>query len=432
MIPCQRHLFDIPDDVAYLNCGYMSPLMKPALEAGAAGLARKAHPWELTPDKFFTGSDEFRATAAQFLNCSADCIAIVPSASYGMATAARNLPVKKGQNILVLAEQFPSNYYPWQRLAEKNGASLKIVDWPEDNDWTAAVLNDLTPDVAIAALPHVQWTSGGRLDLVRIGEACRKIGAALALDLTQSLGALPFSVGGLQNGVQPDFAVAASYKWLLGPYSVGLLYVAPKWHGGIPLEENWIQRANARDFSSLILYTEDYDEGARRFDMGERSNFALLPAAVRAMKQLLEWEVAQISETAGALNRQLASAAAEFGFSSPPDHLRAPHYLCLRKKDGIPREFLEMLAREKVFVSVRGSSVRVTPNVYNSAADAERLIACLRRTASAGGQSASRTRHSKFEMRNRRNSDEQRRKMTKGLERADDTFGSFPSSPKPR
>jgi selenocysteine lyase/cysteine desulfurase len=63
--------------------------------------------------------------------------------------------------------------------------------------------------------------------------------------------------------VQPDFAVAASYKWLLGPYSVGLLYVAPKWQGGIPLEENWIQRANARDFASLILYTEDYDSGAR-------------------------------------------------------------------------------------------------------------------------------------------------------------------------
>jgi len=87
------------------------------------------------------------------------------------------------------------------------------------------------------------------------------------LDLTQSLGALPFSVGNVQNGVQPDFAVAASYKWLLGPYSVGFLYVAPKWQNGIPLEENWIQRANARDFSSLILYTESYDKGARRFDM---------------------------------------------------------------------------------------------------------------------------------------------------------------------
>jgi len=377
MIPCQRHLFDIPDDVAYLNCAYMSPLMRPALEAGTAGLARKAHPWEITPDKFFTGSDEFRATAAQLVDCPADDIAIVPSASYGIATAARNLPIKKGQSIIVLEEQFPSNYFSWQRRAEETGAALKVVAWPEDNDWTAAVLDALTPDVAIAALPHVQWTSGGRLDLVRIGEACRKLGAALALDLTQSLGALPFSV----REVQPDFAVAASYKWLLGPYSVGLLYVAPKWQSGIPLEENWIQRANARDFSSLILYTENYDAGARRFDMGERSNFALLPAAVRAMKQLLEWKVAEVSETAGTLSRGLAEAAAAIGFSAPAERLRAPSYLALRRKTAIPGELPEMLARDKVFVSIRGSSIRVTPHVYNTVEDCDRLIACLRRIA---------------------------------------------------
>jgi len=379
MLPCQRHLFDIPDDVAYLNCAYMSPLMKPALEAGTAGLARKAHPWQITSDQFFTGSEEFRSVAARLVDCPADCIAIVPSASYGVATAARNLSVKKGQSILVLAEQFPSNYYPWQRRAEETGASLKIVPWPKNDDWSAAVLNALTDDVSVAALPHVQWTSGGRLDLVRIGEACRKIGAALVLDLTQSLGAVPFSV----RDVQPDFAVAASYKWLLGPYSVGLLYVAPKWQGGMPLEENWIQRANARDFANL-LYTENYDAGARRFDMGERSNFALLPAAVRAMKQLLEWEVAQVSETVGALNRQLANAAASLGFFAPAEPLRAPHYLALRRREAIPKELPEMLAREKVFISVRGSSIRVTPHVYNTAGDGERLIACLRRIATAG------------------------------------------------
>ncbi len=375
MIPCQRHLFDIPDDVAYLNCAYMSPLMKPALEAGTAGLARKAQPWQITPEEFFTGAEEFRAIAAQFFDCSADCIAIVPSASYGITTAARNLPVARGQSILVLAEQFPSNYYPWQRVAADNGATVKVVPWPADDDWTRAVLDSLTADVAIAALPQVQWASGGRLDLVRIGEACRKLGAALVLDLTQSLGALPFSAG----EVQPDFAVAASYKWLLGPYSTGLLYVAPKRQGGMPLEENWIQRENARDFSSLTLYSEEYDRGARRFDMGERSNFALLPAAVRAMKQVLEWKVAQISETAGALNRHLAEAAAELGFSSPPERLRAPHYLALRRKQAIPKELPEMLAREKVFVSIRGSSIRVAPHVYNTADDGDRFISCLLR-----------------------------------------------------
>jgi selenocysteine lyase/cysteine desulfurase len=378
MIPCQRQLFDIPDDVAYLNCAYMSPLMKSALEAGTAGLARKAQPWQITPDQFFSGAEEFRAVASQFLDCSPDCVAIVPSASYGITTAARNLPLEKGQSILVLAEQFPSHYYAWQRLAEENGGTVEVVPWPDDHDWTATVLNSLTPNVGIAALPNVQWTSGGRLDLVRIGEACRHIGAALVLDLTQSLGALPFSV----QDVQPDFAVAASYKWMLAPYTVGLFYVSPKWQNGRPLEENWIQRANARDFSSLILYSEEYDDGARRFDMGERANFALLPAAVRAMRQLLEWDISQVSKTAGALNRQLAAAALEVGFTSPPENLRAPHYLCLRSKIPVPRNLPETLAREKVFVSLRGSSIRVTPHVYNSPADAERLIACLKQNAS--------------------------------------------------
>ena len=373
MLPCQRHLFDIPDDVAYLNCAYMSPLMKSALDAGASGLARKSHPWELTAEQFFTGAEEFRATAAQLVDCSAECIAIISSAGYGIQTAARNLPVRKGQSILVLDEQFPSNYYPWQRLADQNGASLKTVAWPDNHDWTAAVLNGLTPDVAVAALPNVHWTSGGRLDLIRIGEACRKLGIALALDLTQSLCVLPFSA----KEVQPDFAVAASYKWLLGPYSVGLLYVAPKWYNGSPLEEGWIQRANSRDFSSLILYSEEYHAGARRFDMGERSNFALLPAARRAMQQILEWNISEISGTSGAFNRRIAEAAATLGFIAPDEPLRAPHYLCLRRKTPVPKELTVMLARKKVFVSVRGSSVRVAPHVYNTVEDCDRLITCL-------------------------------------------------------
>jgi selenocysteine lyase/cysteine desulfurase len=374
MIPCQRSLFDIPEEVAYLNCAYMSPLMKSVVEAGTAALARKAHPWEITPDQFFTGAEQFRTVAGKILDCAAECVAIVPSVSFGIATAARNLHVRAGQQILVLDEQFPSNYYPWQRRAEETGARLQVVPWPEDGDWTSAVLKELTDDVAVAALPHVHWTSGGRLDLVRIGKVCRQQGTALVLDLTQSLGALPFSV----PEVQPDFAVAACYKWLLSPYTTGFLYVAPKWHGGQPLEENWIQRANAQDFSSLILYSDAYDGGARRFDMGERSNFALLPAAIRALQQLLEWSIAEISSTIGTFTRPLASEAAGLGFSCLDEPFRAPHYLCLRREAGIPRQLAESLAQHRVYVSVRGSSVRVTPHVYNSAADLERFVSCLR------------------------------------------------------
>ena len=123
MLPNQRYLFDIPDDVAYLNCAYMSPLMKPVIEAGNAALARKAHPWELTPDKFFTGSDEFRAAAAQLIDGSADDIAVVPSASYGIATAARNLPLKKGQSFSYSPSSFRRTTIPGSAKRKQSARS---------------------------------------------------------------------------------------------------------------------------------------------------------------------------------------------------------------------------------------------------------------------------------------------------------------------
>ncbi|SPE38421.1 Aminotransferase class V [Candidatus Sulfopaludibacter sp. SbA3] len=370
MLPNQRHLFDIPEDVAYLNCAYMSPLMHSVVQAGKAGLACKARPWEISSEDFFTGTEEVRRLAARLFHCTANDVAIVSSAGYGIETAARNLPVARGQKILMLAEQFPSHVYPWRRVAQQSGAEIVTVPWPEDGDWTGAVLRHLVDGVAIAALPHTQWTSGGMLDLARIGVECRRNGAALVLDLTQSLGAYPFDCA----KVQPDFAVAACYKWLLSPYSTGVMYVAPKWQGGQPVEEGWIQRGNARRFAELIHYTDGYQEGARRFDIGECSNFALVPGVIAAMEQLLAWGVEEIAQTLGALTRRLVE---NVGPAAIPECYRAPHYLCLRSAGLAVESLVERLAKERVYVSVRGTSIRVTPHVYNSLEDLDRLARIL-------------------------------------------------------
>jgi selenocysteine lyase/cysteine desulfurase len=373
MLPNQRHLFDIPPDVTYLNCAYMSPLMHSVVEAGKAGLARKARPWEISSTDFFTQTEDLRRLASCLFHCTPDDIALVPSAGYGIEAAARNLPVKRGQKILVLAEQFPSHVYPWRRVARESGAEIVTVPWPADGDWTSAVLGQISEQVAIAALPHTQWTSGGLLDLERIGAECRRNGTALALDLTQSLGVYPFDAA----KVQPDFAVAAAYKWLLSPYATGVLYVAPKWQGGQPVEEGWIQRDNARRFAELIHYTDGYQEGARRFDMSECSNFALVPGVIAAMRQLLAWGVDEIAETAGALTRRLEE---RLGMAAIPERWRAPHYLCLRADGLAVASLAERLAKERIYISVRGSSIRVTPHVYNTVDDVDRLSEILLRS----------------------------------------------------
>lgn len=371
----QRHLFDIPDDVAYLNCAYMAPLPKASIAAGDLGLRRKAQPWDVKPVDFFTNSEAVRALFARLIHASADDIALIPAVSYGMAQAAHNIVVGRGRTILTLADQFPSNVYPWRDLSERSGAAPVTVPRPGDDDWTAALLAHIDASTGLVCVPHCHWTDGGLIDLEAVGAACRRVGAALCVDATQSLGALPFDV----TRIDPDFVAAGSYKWLLGPYSYGFLYVAPRWHHARPIEQNWIARKHSEDFAGLVNYRDDYEPGARRFDVGERSNFALTPVAKASLELLHEWGVARIFATLKARNDTIAERArAELGLDSVAPRRRAGHYLGLRFGSGVPVDLPAKLASAKVFVSVRGQAMRVTPHLWNTDGDVERLFAAMK------------------------------------------------------
>ena len=374
IIPCQRHLFDIPEDVAYLNCAYVSPLMHEAIAAGEAGTRRKGRPWELLPADFFDEAEETRTLFGRLVGATADDVAIVPSTSYGLGVGAANLPVAAGQKLVVLAEQFPSNYYPWLELARERGAELVVLPRPADDDWTAAILGAIDERTAITALPHCHWTDGSLIDLVRVGAACRGAGSALCLDVTQSLGALPLDVG----AVDPDFLVASTYKWLLGPYALGFLYVAPRHQDGRPLEQHWSAREGSRNFEELVAYRDGFEPGARRFDVGEKGNFHVLPMTIVSLRALLGWGVANIQETLRARTDTIAERAATMGIDAVPRDLRAGHYLGLRFAGGVPAGLAARLAAEQVYVSVRGrAAMRVTPHLWVNDADVARFFAVL-------------------------------------------------------
>lgn len=375
LLPSQRALFDIPADIAYLNSAYMGPMPKVAAEAGTVGMRAKLNPWTIAPVDFFTESEAVRGLFGKLVNATANDVALVPSVSYGMAVAANILPIKAGQTIVTLAEQFPSNIYPWIELAKARGAQFINIPRPSDDDWTALVLEQIDSRTAIVALPHCHWTDGGLLDLVAIGAACRKVGAALCIDATQSMGVMPFDV----KTIQPDFLVAGGYKWMLGPYSFGYLYVAPRWQSSMPIEHNWIARKDSENFAGLVDYKAEFQPGARRFDVGERSNFALTPAAKASLELLLGWGTERIYATLKSRNDKVAERArAEFGIDTVRADRRAGHYLGLRFAKGVPADLPAKLAAEKVFVSVRGKAMRVTPHVYNTDEDIERLFGVLK------------------------------------------------------
>jgi selenocysteine lyase/cysteine desulfurase len=377
MIPSQRHVFDMPDDVAYFNCSYMAPMLKAVRRAGEEAIARTAQPWSVSADDFFTPAERARGLFARLIHARPEDIAIIPAASYGISTAAKNLRIGKGQAILMLDEEFPSNVYPWHALAKRDGAEILVVSRPLDGDWTAAILDKIDDRVAIAALSHCHWTDGGYVDLERVSAALQKVGARLVLDVTQSLGVLPFDV----TRIKVDYLSCAAYKWLLGPYSIGFLYAAEEHHRGDPLDYNWITREKSENFAGLVDYRDGYQPGARRFDMGERANFVLLPMVTAALEQLLAWTPEAITATLGGITERIADQAAELGVTVVPKALRAKHLLGMRFRDGAPPGLIEQLRDNKIFVSLRGGTLRVAPHLCTTPSDVDRLLGALRRRA---------------------------------------------------
>ena len=371
-LSCQRAAFDLPDDICWLNSAYMSPLLRSVAEAGTSGVALRGQPWKITADDFFKPAEQVRQLVAGTINADADGIALVPSVSYGIAIATQNLPIAAGQNVVVVEEQFPSNIYPWREVARQKSATVRTVSIP-NGDWTDAILGQIDEKTAVVAIPQVHWTTGAQFDLVRIGERCRDVNAALVVDATQSLGTLPFDVG----TIQPDFLIAAAYKCMLGPYGLSYLYVAPKWREGRPLEEGWLNRSNAADFSQLTEYSDDYMPGTRRYDFGERSSTILLPMAIASLQQITEWTVERIEQYTRPIVQHIVARADELGMGHPPAESCSPCMVGITLPGESPNDLGRQLAERGVYVSIRKNNARIAPHVYNKITDVDRLFEVL-------------------------------------------------------
>jgi selenocysteine lyase/cysteine desulfurase len=380
MLTCKHAKFTLTPNVTYLNCAYMSPLLKEVEKAGIRGIRTKRRPFAITPEDFFLESDQLRKEFARTINASEPSrIVIIPSASYGLANVAANLNLTKGKEIIVAGEQFPSNIYPWHSLCEKTGATVKAVappDTPEQRGmkWNEAVLNAITESTAAVAIANFHWADGTRFDLQAIRKRTREVGALLIVDGTQSVGAFPFDVA----TILPDALVCAGYKWLMGPYSIGLAYYGPAFDNGTPIEHNWINRKNSEDFTRLVNYEEQYQDGALRYEVGEHSNFILVPMLLKAVQQINRWNPQAIQEYCKQITEEPILRLIEHGYQIEDEAWRGSHLFGIRLPQGREIGALKQkLAERKIFVSVRGNAIRVSPNVYNRKEDLEKFVRVL-------------------------------------------------------
>jgi selenocysteine lyase/cysteine desulfurase len=380
MISCKRTEFFLPENLHYLNCAFMAPMSRTVEEAGIAGIRLKRDPSLLSSDDFFTASDQLRDSFSRLIGVSdTRRISIAPSVSYGIAAAARNMPLERNTDLVLVHEQFPSHVYSWNRLAHDRGVNLNMVRPPEDRRpraaiWNERILEAITERCSAVCVPTVHWTDGTRFDLESISARARDVGAYVIIDATQSLGAAPFDL----DTVKPDLLVTAGYKWLLGPYSLALAYWSERFDDGVPLEENWIVRRGSEDFAGLVDYETRYQEGAIRFDVGERSNFILVPMMIAALKLVNSWDPAKIQSYTRELSADVLRTVQDRGYLLEDEEWRSAHLFGIRVPEDRSLDSLkEALKRHRISASVRGNAIRVAVNVFNDQSDMDALVDAL-------------------------------------------------------
>ncbi|HUB12558.1 MAG TPA: aminotransferase class V-fold PLP-dependent enzyme [Acetobacteraceae bacterium] len=381
MLPSQRHLFDIPREVCYLNAASWSPLPLAAMAAGRAAMARKGQPWRVPADFQQSQVDRVRRAAAALINADPTDIALTPSVSYGVATAGKLLSPPPGSRVLVLQDDHISPVLEWRTRAARADWRIETVPQPGDGDWTAILLEAIerpgAPPVALASISCVHWSDGCAVDLSRVVASLRRHGAALLIDATHAAGVMGLDV----QALEPDFVAFPTYKWALGPYGRAFLYVAKRHQQGEPLEQTGAARRAVNSEQAPYLRDLAYVDGARRFDMGERDFFVSLEMAAIGMEQVAAWGWQAIGERLRMLTDRLADGLRDNAVEVPERRLRAPHILSLGFPNGMPQGLGERLAAAQVYAAVRLGRLRVSPHVYNDAADVDRFIEAFREVA---------------------------------------------------
>jgi selenocysteine lyase/cysteine desulfurase len=259
-------------------------------------------------------------------------------------------------------------------VAERTGATVVTVH-RDDDGWTPRLLEAIDGRTAVVAIEPAHWSDGTVVDLVAVGKAARAVEAAFVVDVSQTLGAVPFPLA----EARPDFVVGVIYKWMLGAYGNAFLWAAPEHREGEPIEHGWLPRSGSRDFSALVHYVDTYRPGAARYDVGESSSHVNIAATVAAVELLSTWGPDTVAAHARVLTSDLIERAAAFGLRPPPADQRSPHLVGLRLPDDgpAPAVLAAALAEAQVHVSIRGTAVRVSAHAFNTPADVDRLIEVL-------------------------------------------------------
>jgi cysteine desulfurase/selenocysteine lyase len=374
----RQEWFEI-EDATYLNLASQSPMPKVSIRAVQAALEANRNPHHKADSTFFEVSNRLRASIAKLIGAQPEEIALTSGASAGVAAVAYALTWKPGDEVITAKGEFPLQYATWKPMEEREGLKLKIVS-PRERFITADdLIAAMTPRTRVVSVSMVRYDDGSLLDARRVADACHKQGALLLLDTSQCCGAIPMDV----HRLGADFIVSAGYKWLLSPFGTGFFW-AKREHLGMvrPGPFYWMALMESHNFAALNFDDPKPAANAKRWDSPEWASYFNFNLA--AMDVSVDFVVRLGPELVAAHNRKLIELMFErlpkdrFVPASPLDPARRGPFGCFAARS--PKktaEYYQLLRKENVVVSLREGNIRVSPHLYNTERDIDRLISVV-------------------------------------------------------
>ncbi len=365
------------DGVVYLDAASQGPIPAAAARAGREALSLKERPWKISSATYVGAVAEARSLAARLLGARDDQVALLTGAGQAVNAVARGLELGEGDEVLLPRHEFPSNDLPWRWLARR-GVRVRVIetDHPAGAVSAARLAAEIGRETRVVAFAQVSFLHGGRIDPGPVVEAARRVGALTVVDGSQAAGALPFDFGA--SGI--DVYAVSAYKFLLGPYGCGLGLFSSQALDRIGVGDvNWWAVKGAEDFNRLGGMAIEMKPGAQRYDAHEPASFFNLLPFAASLRLLIEATPAEVQARARAVNDHILALLPEgFEPASPLEAEARSHILCLRAgSDAETQAAHERLVAARVYTALRGDRIRVSPHLYSSESDADRLLSAL-------------------------------------------------------
>ena len=351
--------FALSRDLVYLNHAAVAPWPRRTADAVARFAAENVLDGARHYPRWLTVERRLRERLARLIGGAADDVALLKNTSEAISVVAFGFPWQAGDNVVLAAEEFPSNRIAWQALS-RLGVQCRTAHLSGAADPEQALLDQVDHRTRVLAVSSVQYGNGLRMHLQRLGAACRARNVALCVDAIQSLGALPFDV----EAVQADFVMADGHKWMLGPEGLALLWVRPAWRERLALfQYGWHMTRQGGDFDATEWQPAD---DARRFECGSPNLLGAhgLDASLSLLEEVGVDRVAQAVLERGAHLIERIAARDELELLSDPSPHGRSGIVTFRHR-GIDSAILHRrLLDAGVVCAARGGGVRFSPHFY--------------------------------------------------------------------